>query len=73
MTTSHMIATAVVTLGAVGALAMLGYRAALDRVDLRVIPAHLATRADWWNHRVSPMLHASLLLMAVGVIGLLTA
>jgi hypothetical protein len=73
MTASHTIATAVITLGAIGTVAMLGYRAALHCVDLRVIPAHLATRAHWWNNRVSPVLHASLLLTATGIVGLLTA
>jgi hypothetical protein len=71
MTTT--MATATLVLGVAGTLAMLGYRTAVRCVDLRVVPAHLAARARWWNDRVTSMLQASLLLTMAGLIGLLSA
>lgn len=72
MTVDHTIATAILILGLTGVLAMIGYRFAMQCVDLRAVPNRLATRAYWWSNRTHSVLQASVLLCAVGVVGLVT-
>lgn len=72
MTIDHTIATAVLILGLTGTLAMLAYRLATQYADLRVVPVRLMARAHWWSHRTTSVLEASVLLLAVGIIGLVT-
>ncbi|HVV17840.1 MAG TPA: hypothetical protein VHF06_00285 [Pseudonocardiaceae bacterium] len=72
MTVEHTVATAAVILGTTGTVAMIAYRLAAYAADPRVVPAHLAARAHWWNHRVSSLLQASMMLLAVGIVGFVT-
>jgi hypothetical protein len=71
-TTLRMVAVAATVLGVTGTASMILYRIALGCVDLAVIPLSLMPRLRWWTDHLAPALGASLALVLLGLVGLVS-
>jgi hypothetical protein len=71
-TTFRLIAVAATVLGVTGTASMIFYRIALVRVDVAVVPLSLIPRLRWWSAHLAPALGASLTLMLLGLVGLVS-
>ena len=65
------LALAAVVLGATGTVSTAACRTALRCLDMAMVPQHLMPRVRWWQAHAVPALHASLTMLALGLVGLL--
>jgi hypothetical protein len=71
-TTLRLVALAATVLGVTGTATMICYRTAVARVDLAVVPMSLVSRLLWWREHLMSALGASLTLMLLGLVGLVS-